>query len=113
MKKVDNELVIEGHRWQYLWAVTDELNLELRQVIPKDRTPSKEYVYVYEYTDEIGPTRRPNTKYRLCLTMPQPQIESELSKNILKVKTVTPVEAKKEPPVEEKKLPVGKPQQLF
>lgn len=79
------KLTIEGNTRQYIFGVVDQLNLELRQVIPKDRTPSKEYMYIYEYTDELGRTGRPSTKYKMMLSFLESILEHALAEGQFKI----------------------------
>lgn len=125
-KKLEEKkkLLVVGNEREFLFATTDKLHLKLIQVLSKDRTPSKEYVYMYEYTDELGPTHVPNTKFRSVLTMSESQLDSEISKGIFKIVnkyhgTDTVGKPKKTDAPQgvgensRSVIPVGQPQQLF
>lgn len=73
---------VETTEYRYLFAVTDQLNLDLVELTETD----KGFVYVYIYIDKVGPSGQPNTKFDTRLPLPQDQLVKEISKGIFKIR---------------------------
>lgn len=77
-KKPEN---VEDHHRYRLMAVTDGLELVLRNIYEEE----KGKMFEYEYVDEFNNLGKPSTKYQRRLTMLESQVASEIGKGIFKI----------------------------
>lgn len=79
-----SQAAIQASPYKLLLAVSDELNMELVEIIQKRGKVILDTTFVFEYTDKYGWRRYESTKFGTRLKLTETQLLQEIDRGIFK-----------------------------
>jgi hypothetical protein len=79
-RRIDSYENVEGHEWENLLCVTDQLKVNLKEI----RNAENGKFFTYEYTEEFSTLGHRSTKYRKTMSLRFDLLSEDIGKGIFK-----------------------------